>query len=159
QSETKATDLTWTETELVFAKNRLSERRSIEMPSGKVLAQESYDSDGTVKYTGADGKSVSMRKLNVSATEAADLSPDTKNLVVLPLPYRTPQQVFQAFELKDWNFGNYKDEAALAMFAAQLWQNPWQAQNLYHQRFYTRNIRSLGFYTLLASAGIPMGNN
>jgi ferric-dicitrate binding protein FerR (iron transport regulator) len=146
-------------TQLAFSNGRLSERRIIEMPANKVIARETYDTDGTVKSYTADNKNVSTKKLNLASAEKPELKPETKNLVVLPLPYRTVQQVFQAFELKDWNFATMKEEAALAMFAANLCQNPWQAQNIYHQAFFNKGNKSIGFYTLLAASNIPVGQN
>jgi hypothetical protein len=152
-------DRAWVETQLTFTNRKLSERRVIEMPANKVIAKETYDTDGTVKSAGADGKNMTTRKLKLTSAEKPELKPETKNLVVLPLPYRTVQQVFQAFELKDWNFATMKEEAALAMFAANLCQNPWQAQNIYHQAFFNKGNKSIGFYTLLAASNIPVGQN
>ncbi|OAI46640.1 hypothetical protein AYO44_11025 [Planctomycetaceae bacterium SCGC AG-212-F19] len=143
---------------LLITGDRLTERRWIEMPSGKQLGQEVYGTDGSVKYL-VDGKVQSERKLKVEATEPADLKLDTNNIAVIPMPWRTQNHVWQAHGLKDWNVNNWKPEAADAMFAACLWQNPWQSAQIYRHRFLNKDARALGYWVLLTACGQNLGND
>jgi anti-sigma factor RsiW len=145
-------------TRLIVAKDRLAERRWIEMPTGKLLAHEVYGTDGVVKYL-ADGKLQSERKFTVEAAEPADLKPDAKNVAVIPMPWRNQGQVWQAHGLKDWNSNNWKPEAAEAMFAACLWQNPWQSVQIFQQRFQNKDPRALGYWVLLTAYAQNFGQN
>src|SRR5262249_34946519 len=81
---------------LLFAEDgRLDERRLVELPKNKVLRRETYGADGTVKVLDGDGKELSSRKLALKAGGAPDLDPETKDLVVLPMPLRTRDHVVQ----------------------------------------------------------------
>src|SRR5262249_7525979 len=40
-----------------------------------------------------------------------------------------------------------------------LWQNPWQAQQIFAQRFHSKGIKPFGFYTLLAASSMAVANN
>ena len=143
-------------TRLIVAGDRLSERRWIEMPTGKVLGQEVYGADGSVKFL-VDGKVQSERKLKVEAAEGAELKLDTANAAVMPMPWRTQGQAWQTHGLKDWNVNNWKPEAAEAMFAACLWQNPWQSVQIYRQRLQNKDARALGYWLLLTAFGQNLG--
>jgi ferric-dicitrate binding protein FerR (iron transport regulator) len=80
----------------VFADDgRLAERRVVEMPKKTVLRRETYGADGTVKLLDAQDKVLLERKLAVTAGGAPDLDPETKDLVVLPMPLRTREHVLQ----------------------------------------------------------------
>ena len=86
---------------LLFAEDgRLAERQIVVMPEKKVLVREIYDGKGGVRVLDADGKEVFTHKRALeSAQNAPDLAPDTKDLVVLPLPYRTRAHSFPAADL------------------------------------------------------------
>ena len=85
-------------THLVFAPDgRLAERQLVEMPSGKILARESYGADGTVEFVAykkkdAGGTPAPQRKILLAPCGAPELKPSA-DLVVLPLPLRSRQQV------------------------------------------------------------------
>jgi ferric-dicitrate binding protein FerR (iron transport regulator) len=124
---------------LVFDQDgRLSERRVVDQKSEKALSAESYQE----------------RWQKSKEAEAPSLVPPVNGLVVLPLPYRTPQYVIQKFNTAGKSYEQLNEDAALALFAAYLVQSPLEAVRLFGERFHTRGERFVGFYTLLASAGI-----
>ncbi len=138
---------------LVFAKSgQLAERRLVEMPSGKILLRETYD-NGLVKLLDGKGKELAKEQWTLQAAQAPDLNPDTKPLVVLPLPLRTREHVQQAFKIDaNKRYGDLFAEAALALFAADVAeQNGAQALEVFRQRFRARKHQRLGFATLLAT--------
>ena len=141
-------------TELAFAKGRLTERRHVEMPSGKTLSRETYSAGGKVQWFNAEGKVVSESNLAVEpAEEAPDLAPDTKTYLVLTLPYRTQQQVWQAFGIQNWNFNNIKEEAAQALIGTfYLQYNPWQAYSIYSQHYQSKGRKLIGMAVLFAAS-------
>jgi tetratricopeptide (TPR) repeat protein len=141
---------------LIFAADgRLAERRIVEMPSRKTLYRETYGANGGVKVFDAKDKEVAAYHWTLSAAGEADLKPDTKNLVVLPLPFRTRDQVRQALKLENKGYPDLTENEALALFAAEFAaQNAGEVQQIFRQRFHTRNIRPLGFYTLMAACGV-----
>jgi tetratricopeptide (TPR) repeat protein len=142
---------------LVFASGgRLAARRVVEMPSGKTLYRQTYDGEGGMKLMDRDGKVLRTHQVSLRDASAPDLNPDVENLVVLPLPLRTADHVRQTRNIKpSQGLEDYDTQTALALFAAQ-WaaQNSTEAVQQFGRRFHIRNIRPLGFYTLLASAGI-----
>src|SRR5262249_36860905 len=81
---------------LVFSGGRLSERRLVEMPSARVLARETYAADGTIALLDAAGKELLVHRLKTQPAVAPNLRPDVRDLVVLPLPWRTREQVVAA---------------------------------------------------------------
>jgi tetratricopeptide (TPR) repeat protein len=152
----KGKPITYGTIQLVFAVDgRLAERRLVEMPSSKILYRETYDPSGIVKLLDEKAKELHARKETLGPAAAPDLKPETKYLVVLPLPYRTRDQVRQALQLGGRGYAEIDDNAALALFAAELGGgNGNEAQQIYRQHFYPREERLLGFYTLLAAAGV-----
>jgi ferric-dicitrate binding protein FerR (iron transport regulator)/tetratricopeptide (TPR) repeat protein len=141
---------------LVFAADgRLAERQVVEMPANKVLARETYDGRGGVRLLDEKDKELASHKDELRPAAAPELKPSTKGLVVLPLPYRTRDQVRRAFKVENVAYNQMNDEAALALFASEIGaNNGGEAQQVYRQHFYPLEIRHLGFFTLLAAAGV-----
>ncbi len=141
---------------LLFAPDgRLTERRIVEMPSAKVLGREVYDGNGSVRVLDGKDKELATRKGELRPAAAPDLKPKTDGLVVLPLPYRTRDEVRRAFHVEGRAYADMSDAAALALFAAEVGSgNGNEAQQIYRQHFYPRENRLLGFYTLMAAAGV-----
>ena len=139
---------------LIFAADgRLAERRLVEMPSGKTLARQTYAADGTVTWLDAEDKVLAKVELTVSPAAAPDLTPDVKKLVVLPMPFRTRQQVIASRKIRD--AGKYEAlsaDDALALLGADLCQSNWQVQRLIGRRFFALGDRRVGFYTLLLAS-------
>jgi predicted Zn-dependent protease len=141
---------------LVFAEDgRLVERRLLKMPSSEVLARETYDADGTVRLIGADDKVLAEVKRPIEpATNEPNLVPDT-NLVLLPIPARTRDHIIESTGRQHYgNFGEWSEEDALKLLAADLSQDPVQLMQIIGQRFFAKGDHRIGFYTLLMSSGL-----
>src|SRR5262249_1716035 len=128
--------------------------RVVAMPDDKVLLREVCSADGTVKILDGDGKELSVRKGTLAPAKAPALEADTKDLVVLPLPFRSPAQVRKERKLDNKDPGNLRFEDGLALFAAHVGAGEGQeAENVFQRCFLNRNQRQLGFYVLLAACG------
>jgi ferric-dicitrate binding protein FerR (iron transport regulator) len=139
--------------DIVFAADgRLAERRVVEMPANKVRSRETYSADGVVQTFDGDGKVVAEQKLPTAAAQPANLTPDLKKLVVLTLPYRTQQHVFQAAGMTNWDFRNVKEETALALLSSFWLQQPWMMLQVYQQHFQSQGDRHLGFAVIFAAS-------
>jgi ferric-dicitrate binding protein FerR (iron transport regulator)/tetratricopeptide (TPR) repeat protein len=149
---------------LVFAEDgRLAERQLLRMPDGKTLLRETYDPSGTVKVLNAEGKELSVYKPILSAADAPDLRPDTSQLVVLPLPLRSREHVYQAHGMdtgkaltngdnQAYYYFGYDD--ALELFATEYAAgNGLNAKHVYLARLHKNGERRLGFFTLLMACG------
>jgi hypothetical protein len=143
---------------LVFdAGGRLAERDLVEMPAGKTIYREVYTADGVVRLLDADGKEVSVRKGVLRPAAAPSLTPDVKKYVVLPLPYRSPQHVRKTLKIENKGLEGLRFDDALALLAAYLGANDGkQALELFRKSFHERNQRQLGYYVLLAAAGVNL---
>ncbi|HZU35165.1 MAG TPA: hypothetical protein VFA18_04610, partial [Gemmataceae bacterium] len=141
---------------LVFtADGRLAERQIVAMPEHKILAREVYEANGTIRVLDGKGKQVVEQKWRLIPTTAPDLHPDTRGLVVLPLPWRTREHAVETFKIPaNPNFEDMPEQEALALFAADFASNNAEATQVFGRRFYSRDIKWLGFYTFLAAAGI-----
>jgi Tfp pilus assembly protein PilF len=79
---------------LVFADDgRLAERRLVAFPSGETMGRVVNAADGSVRWFGRDGKVQEEYRITLKPTSAPNLSPDTKSLVVLPMPMRVRNHV------------------------------------------------------------------
>jgi hypothetical protein len=133
---------------------RLAERRLIEMPSGKTLLRETYE-EGVVRLLDAEGKAVATRQATLSTAQPPNLKPDTTNLVILPMPLRSPEYVMQLPKVHNKPFEELDEDAALTLFAAKWAAGKGdEALELFGRRFHVRNVRPLGIYVLLAACGL-----
>src|SRR5262249_39487913 len=108
----------------------------------------------------------SVYKPLLSAAAEPDLHPDTSKVVILPLPLRSREHVYQALGLNpqasllaDENACyEYLDAgAALELFAAEFAAgNGSNARQVHANCFRERGDRRLGFCTLLAACGIKV---
>lgn len=153
--------LPYTRVHLIFdSTGRLAERQAVEMPANKTLYREIYDVGGTVQVLDAGGKELVRRPGVLSAATAPNLSPETIDLVVLPLPYRTREHVLEAFQIEKTPLAELNADAALVLFAADFAsRNASEALRLFGERFHGRGIRLLGFYTLLTACGHDVGTD
>jgi hypothetical protein len=135
---------------LVFAEEgRLAERQRV-TASGKVLARETF-AGGEWRWLDADGRVTASRPLAAAATHARDVKPDTKGLVVLPLPYRTRDYVLARAKPKfDGKLNALAEEDALALLAADYAAESPEMARLLADRF--GKDRRPGFQLLAASA-------
>jgi tetratricopeptide (TPR) repeat protein len=147
--------LPYLRTHLVFAGGRLAERRLVEMPSARVVAAETYAPDGTVRLLDDAGKEVAVRRLKTEPAAAPGLRPDLRDLVVLPLPLRTPQHVAAAKHLPpNGNYAALDEETALALVGALFAVNSKELSQVVSQRYLARGDQRLGFHVLLTAAGL-----
>lgn len=137
---------------LVFGDDgSLAERHLVKMPAKEMLGRQVYASDGTITMFDKDGKEVSKHKHAMNEAVAPQLKPDTKKLVVLPLPYRTRNHVWQQYKLND-DYRNIDDAAAMALIGANFTQRQWDTRQVIAQRYFSRGDRRIGFYTLMIAS-------
>jgi hypothetical protein len=153
------------ELRMVFVDDgRLSERQWL--VDGKVLLRVTYGSSGSVVWSDSEGKNLAERMLATRPIPQQGASPDTKSLVVLPLPWRRwntgPTAALN--QDKGLDYVKYTDDEAMHALAAFLAGNDASAvQDLIARRYFaspeqlrgktTASDRRLGFYMLLCLAG------
>ncbi len=84
---------------LVFSGGRLVERRVVEADSKKVVNRVAYDGAGGVRWLDVAGKEKDQLRRAVRPAKAPELRPDTSAFVVLPLPLRSREHVFEKYGL------------------------------------------------------------
>ncbi|RIK83108.1 MAG: hypothetical protein DCC68_04685 [Planctomycetota bacterium] len=153
------------EMRLVFVDDgRLSERQWL--VDGKLLLRVTYGPSGSIVWSDAEGKNLAERMLAARPTKGPNVSPDTKQLVVLPLPWRRwgTGRTEKLKEGKGLDYVNYTDEEAMHALSAFLADGDASAmQDLIARRYFaspeqvrgkqTAADRRLGFYVLLCLAG------
>ena len=72
----------------------LIERQVLRTAKNEILYRLLCPADGTVKLLDAKGKELAVRPGTLAAGKAPELAPDTKGLVVLPLPYRSREHCY-----------------------------------------------------------------
>lgn len=164
QGEKSDEKMVWMETHLVFAGNRLVERRWVLNGDGeketKLIARETYSATETKQFD-AEGKERLSTAREMKATSAPSLVPETSKLVVLPLPLRTRDVVYRELELdpsqpleSDRNgcYPYLSDEGAMRLLVAEFASNhgPNLGQVI-HRCFHARGDRRPGLYVLLAA--------
>ncbi len=149
---------------LLFADDgRLVERRLEEAPAGKVALRELYDDNGGVRVLGADGKELGNHRSKVADSPVPDLSADAAKLVVLRMPLRSRDRVFEdvgldaSRPLADELNGCYsylEGEQAVELLAGAMTEGiPDEAQLIFRDCFATHGDVRRGLFTLLAAAG------
>jgi tetratricopeptide (TPR) repeat protein len=132
----------------------LAERRLLEMPAAKTLLRETYSPEGTIKVFATDGKEITTLSGVLDSAKAPNLRPKLDGLVVLPLPYRTPEHVRATLGIEGKNPAQLHFEDGLALLAAEFASgNGDNAANVFRQCFHGRDQRQIGFYVLLAACG------
>src|SRR5262249_53773307 len=112
--------------------------------------------DGTVQVRNALDKVVATRKLTVKAASAPDLTPDTTQLVVLPLPLRTRDHVLAMDPVEMPPNGRHdglKAVTALALIECDVAAGSESARDIIAQRFLDHGDKRLGLATLWAASG------
>jgi tetratricopeptide (TPR) repeat protein len=137
-----------------LAPPRLAERRLVAMPDRKVLAREVHDKDGTIRFLDADDKEVGSRGGRLALTKEGTLDMATRGFVVLPLPYRRPDQVRATLKLEKKALQDLKTDEAITLLASECaaGHGPAAAE-VFRQALHPRDRRDLGFYVLLAACG------
>jgi hypothetical protein len=151
----KGQPLSYLRLHLIFAADgRLSERQVVRMPKGEVLLRQVCEAGGTVRLLGKDGKELAVRKGRLSRPIEPDLSPDTRGLVVLTLPYRTREHFVKTLNLDKTGYEQMRFADALQLLAADVAAgNGAEAAKVFRQALHAREQRQLGLYVLLAACG------
>jgi hypothetical protein len=143
----------------------LVERQLVEMPSGKVHFHEVYDGKGSIRLLDGEGNELAKGQRKVSASREPDLKPDTARLVMIPMPLRSQQHVFEAAGLNPANpiteeengcFQYLDADLALPILVMLTAQDGRGALEVYRHCFAERGDRRAGFFTLLFSNGIDL---
>lgn len=143
--------------ELVFAESgELNESRVVDLASKKVLRKLTISTDGTVRLYDVDNQLISERQYLRKPVEAPGLVPDTTNLVVLPLPYRSSGgvQVTVPVNLQTNapDFAALSDDDALKLLGTYFAEGRGEElATLIDQRYTARGDHRIGFAVLMAS--------
>ncbi len=145
---------------LVFDDGRLAERRLVEVPAKKVLRRETYSAAGTVKVFDAEGKEVHVFQGTIGEASEPSLTADVSKLVVLDLPFRTPSHLSEKLKLQKTAINDYTYEQASQKLAAWVAAgDAGQARTLFQQVLARRDQHQLGYYVLLAAAGVNLDSD
>jgi ferric-dicitrate binding protein FerR (iron transport regulator)/tetratricopeptide (TPR) repeat protein len=158
----------WLELHLVFDGVRLTERQWVlrvnEKPND-ILIRETYSAGETklLASTVADAKPISLwKRESTRLNEAPNLSPDLSNLVVLPLPLRSREHVYQSLGMEaGWDlfqdrnacFEYFTPDEAMQLLGCEFAAgNGHNVSRVWSTCFASRNDHRTGFFTLMASA-------
>ncbi len=156
--------------QLVFAGGRLAERQLAEVSEEvKVFAREIYDGQGGIVVRDAEGHELGSVKQPLATVQPPDLHPDTKALVVLPLPFRSRQHIMTAYNLdpnrsladpENGCYGDLPPDAALQLLGALYAQGAADdARLLVRDCFLAHKDRRAGLFTLLLACGVEAGED
>ena len=143
--------------ELVFAEDgRLSALRVINIKANKVLANQTFLADGTVRLFDGEDKLVAEAQYERQPVEAPNLVPQTEGLVVLPLPYRSaagvPVSVPVNLQTNAPDFAKLSDDDALKLLATYFAEaRQSELATFIEQRYTSKGDHRLGLAVLLSS--------
>ncbi len=138
---------------LVFdADGRLAERQVMVMPEKKTIARWRYGDDGAITVVDpANHKTVEQLKLKVSEARAPNLNPALKDIVVVPMPLRSPAYLESKLS---GEMADYDEDLAISRLAsACATLDPVYGEILHLTRFHNKGDNRIGLAVLLASAG------
>lgn len=157
ETESKPETVSQLAVELVFAGDgRLTELRLIDAGKNKLLAKQTIAADGTIRLLGADEKLLGEAQYERSGVEAPHLVPENRELVVLPLPYRSSDSVGidvpMNLQSNTADFGKLSDDDALKLLATYFAEaRQAELAQFIEQRFAARSDHRIGLAVLLAS--------
>ena len=136
---------------------RLAERLIVEMPANKVRYRQVFGADGTITSRDGDGKELAVVKATLRDGKQPDLKADTKDLVVLPLPYRDIETTRKALGIQKKHFTELTFDEARAVLAAEFGAgNGTGVLEVCKQSLFPRDQKQLGLYVLLAACGVNL---
>jgi hypothetical protein len=146
---------------LLFNKDGgLAERRLVEMPAKKVMHREVYSTDGTWKVLDGNDRKVLEVKVKLEEAEAPSLKPDVKKLVVLDLPYRTPEHVRKTLDIEKKSHAELTFAQATRLLSAYMASgNAGQARDVFVNALARHDQKQIGYYVLLAAAGVNLDSD
>lgn len=118
------------------ADGRLAERSWVEMPANKVVRRE---------------------KCEPGEADAPELKAAADKLVVVPMPFRTPGHLYGVFKTKDRVVNDLSFAQATQLLASHVASGDANgARRVFQQALHPRDQRQIGYYALLAAAGVPL---
>ncbi len=154
---------------LVFERDRLAERQLVIAPENKVVLREIYDGLGAIRLMDEAGNQLQKTSLQLADVAEPNLHPDTKRLVVLPLPLRSRQHVLASLDLDPAHtlqevtnacYRYLSPEAALQLLASLYAEgNAYEAFLVVRDCFLARGDSRPGLFALLLASGFEPGAN
>ncbi|MBC7821210.1 MAG: hypothetical protein IAG10_30350, partial [Planctomycetaceae bacterium] len=143
--------------ELVFGEDgRLGETRVIDITANKRLAKQTFSADGTIRLFDAEDKLIGEAKYERQPIEAPSLVPATKDLVVLPLPYRSaagvPVIVPVNLQTNTPDYAKLSEDDALMLLASYFAEaRQSELTTFIEQRYTAKSDHRIGLVVLLSS--------
>jgi tetratricopeptide (TPR) repeat protein len=158
--DAKGKDVPHVQMHLAFANGRLTERRLVEMPEKKVLRREVISDKGTFKYLDGDGKEFYTFEGTITEDSEPALKADVKKLVVLDLPFRTPAHVLRVLKIEKKPHADLTFDEARQLLTSYVGSgDAAQARQVFEQALARREQRQIGYYVLLAAAGVNLDSD
>src|SRR5262249_8443430 len=111
----------WHRVHLVIADDgQLLERQLARMPENKIVASQFVERSGRIRFLGKDYDEVLAINGKLTPAQQPNLVPNTKGMVVLPLPYRASAHVQKALKLDKRRVEDLRFEEGLQLFAASI---------------------------------------
>ena len=128
----------------------------VEPPHSRVISKQTFAADGTIRLFDAEDKLIAEAKYERQPIEAPNLVPATKDLVVLPLPYRSaagvPVSVPVNLQTNAPDFAKLSDDDALLLLASYFAEaRPNKLGTFIEQRFTAKGDHRIGLAVLLSS--------
>jgi hypothetical protein len=151
---------------LIFGGGRLVERRLIAVGSKRVIAREEYDGAGGVRLLDENGKEQNHWRAAIRPADAVDLRPDTSGLLILSLPFRSREHVFEKYGLEPgepltgrgnaWHECLPESSAVDVLGVALATGNAADAVTLVENTHSLNLARRRGLFTVLAACGVDV---
>lgn len=140
---------------LIFAADgRLTERRIVEMPLGKVVLKQMFHADGSVEWKNDADKSLAKTERKVAPAQAPSLQPSTRDLVVMELPTRT-----RSYWIDKWTHDEKPYYIEQTIVSECLTRSSGASVMIHFgKHFHRKGDRRLGFYTLLNASPYAINN-
>jgi hypothetical protein len=146
---------------LIFSRDgALAQQQLVEMPAKKVLRREVYSPDGSWKILDDNDKEVVAVRGKREEAEAPSLKPDVNKLVVLDLPYRTPEHITRTLAIEKKAHAELTFAQATKLLAGFVAAgNAAQARDVFLNALARQEQRQIGYYVLLAAAGVNLDSD
>jgi tetratricopeptide (TPR) repeat protein len=137
--------------QLVFGKDgRLAEKRLVAGRKRELVMRTLFKADGTVRVLNSHDKELLTWKIERFDSAPVNLRPETKDLVVLPLPYRSKDHV-QPLLKPNGAYSEMSEADALKVVAAWFASGDFGSLSaLINARYIKQNDNRLGFLTLMS---------
>ena len=140
----------------VFDGGRLVEKRWVS-PSEKILGRQTIDATGTIRLVDADGAVKTVLAGKLEPTAAPEFVGAPKDMVVLPLPYRSAEHVQKALKIEGKSHRELTLAEGTTLLASYFGAgNMAQARDLFINCFQQRDQNQLGYFVLLAALGADL---